>query len=229
MKLKTCVLAVVMLAALVGCGAMSPDADPGENQAVTLGETVTLSAAGSDKKNGDDLSYQWTIVSAPAGSTAQISDPGAAEPTFTPDMVGTYVFDLIVNNDWHDSEPAQVTIRCTAPGAPAAEPVVKLFAADPSGEITLWDMVPVENFRNATHVNFRVEYTLKNAGATRANVGFFAYGLDADGNTVFSGEIQSGIDSKTVLPLSEGFGAALTIAEYDSITEWSVDEIAVFQ
>jgi hypothetical protein len=48
---------------------------------------------------GLGLSYAWTIVSAPNGSTATFFPAGSyATPTFTPDVIGTYVIGLTASN-----------------------------------------------------------------------------------------------------------------------------------
>lgn len=109
MKLKFCLL-LSLAVVLAGCRTMSPDADSGDDQTVTMGETATLNAANSDEKNGDPLTYNGSINSAPTGSTAELSDPHAKKHTFTPDLIGKYVFQLIVDNDYHKSDPATGTM-----------------------------------------------------------------------------------------------------------------------
>jgi hypothetical protein len=211
---------------LAGCsGAMSPNGDAGENQTVTLGETVTLDGTQSDKKNGDSLKYTWTIVSAPTGSQAALDDPRSAKPTFTPDMVGTYIFELVVDNDYHDSEPVKVTVKCLAAG----EVPPKEFASDPSGEVVLYDLEIIENSRDAAKVNFSLRYILENTGEARVDIGFFVYGVDAEGFDVFEREIKAGIDPGERREAVVSFGEALTIEEYDSITVWEADPITVYE
>ncbi|BCR03840.1 hypothetical protein DESUT3_09090 [Desulfuromonas versatilis] len=223
MNLKLLVCLLLFGLTLAGCGAMSPDADPGENQAVTLGDTVTLSAAGSDKRNGDDLSYRWTSVSAPAGSSARLSDATAMEPTFTPDMVGEYVFELVVDNDFHKSAPVRVTVRCRAPGE--GDPVV--FATDSTGKITLLDLLSVEDSRTAERVNFSLNYTLTNQDTVRADISVLVFALDAAGSQVFSHEIKQVLEPGVKVLGTITLSGALTIAEFESIVEWKADPITV--
>lgn len=44
------------------------------------------------------ISYQWSIVVQPPGSTATINNPTAASPSFTPDLPGVYDFSLKVTD-----------------------------------------------------------------------------------------------------------------------------------
>ena len=86
----------------------SPVADAGADQTVTVFRTATLDASGSSDPNNDDLTYSWSFVSGPSNVT--LSDPSAANPTFVPDSLGAYVWQLIVNDGLVDSEPSTVTI-----------------------------------------------------------------------------------------------------------------------
>jgi hypothetical protein len=91
-----------------------PTANAGPNQTVNTGALVQLNGAGSTDPNGLPLSYQWSLVSLPAGSVASLSDSAAVNPTFTSDRSGTYVAQLIVSNSALSSAPATVTITTQA-------------------------------------------------------------------------------------------------------------------
>lgn len=219
-------LLVCALATLTGCGAMSPDGSATASaQSVALGDTITLSAAGSDKKNGETLTYQWAIVSAPEGSTAQLSNPASAEPTFTPDLVGEYAFQLVVDNDWHKSDPVQVRITCTP--APPKPIVPVVFATDPSGLISLLDLTAVENFRTASLVNLSLKFTLKNLGTARANLGFTVRGLDQSGVEVYSVPLTNALAAGETKIATVSLGEVLSVTQFDSVAEWAVDPITV--
>lgn len=96
-----------------------PVANPGASRHVNVGVPVTLNGGGSTDVNGDPLSYTWSFNSRPTGSAATLSDIHALMPTFTPDVLGDFVVQLVVNDGAANSSPATVTIT-TDPVAPIA-------------------------------------------------------------------------------------------------------------
>ncbi|MCG8429368.1 MAG: PKD domain-containing protein, partial [Chromatiales bacterium] len=91
-------------------GNIAPVADAGADQSVMVGDAVTLDASGSSDVNGDAMSYQWSLVSAPAGSNAALSAMDAMTTSFVADVQGKYVAQLIVNDGMLDSDPDTVTV-----------------------------------------------------------------------------------------------------------------------
>lgn len=67
--------------------------------AVTAQTMVQLSAAMSTSPDGGTLWYEWALISAPAGSTAQLSSNFGETPTLQPDIDGDYVIRLHVSED----------------------------------------------------------------------------------------------------------------------------------
>ncbi|HET8891811.1 MAG TPA: PKD domain-containing protein [Candidatus Angelobacter sp.] len=87
-----------------------PVANAGAAQTVVSHTLVTLDGSRSTDVDGDSLTYTWSILNAPAGSAAVLSDVHAVKPTFTVDLLGDYVIQLIVNDGTVNSTPATVTI-----------------------------------------------------------------------------------------------------------------------
>jgi hypothetical protein len=98
-----------------------PIANAGPNQNVTLGAAVTLDGTNSSDANRDQLTYRWVMMSKPTGSTAVLTNPTSAKPTFTADLVGSYVASLIVNDGRVDSTTVATTVTASvANSAPVA-------------------------------------------------------------------------------------------------------------
>ena len=100
----------------------APVADAGSDQTVSLNDVVTLDGSGSSDADGDPLTFAWAILSAPAGSTATLSDPASVMPMFLADQAGDYLIQLVVNDGTAMSPPDEVVV-ITAPGntAPVAD------------------------------------------------------------------------------------------------------------
>jgi hypothetical protein len=101
--------------------AVPPIAKPGANQMVTTGDLVHLDGSASVAGNGYALTYSWTLLTAPAGSTAVLANPTSATPSFVADKEGDYVVQLVVADVVYASAPATVKISTTNL-APVANP-----------------------------------------------------------------------------------------------------------
>lgn len=88
----------------------APTANAGANQTVPKGTQVTLDGSGSSDPEYDFMTYQWTLVQKPSGSLAQLSNTTSVRPTFTPDRVGSYVVNLVVNDGKSSSAASTVTV-----------------------------------------------------------------------------------------------------------------------
>jgi hypothetical protein len=112
-----------------------PTANAGPPQSVTTGALVQLDGSKSTDVGGSPLTYKWSLLSVPSGSTAKLSSASLVNPTFTADQPGTYIAQLIVNDTFQDSTPSTVTITATPvqnkkPTANAGQPqTVQIGAA----------------------------------------------------------------------------------------------------
>jgi hypothetical protein len=99
---------------------LAPTANAGLDQTVKHGSLVQLTGSGTDPQ-GLPLTFQWSLLSKPAGSTAVLSSTTVANPTFTADRPGDYIAQLIVNNGFQSSPPdtVKITTTNTAPVANA--------------------------------------------------------------------------------------------------------------
>ncbi len=115
-----------------------PVANAGNNQTVTVNDTVQLSGAGSSDADGDALGYLWTLTR-PVGSTTALSDPNAVAPIFVPDVAGAYTATLVVNDGQINSPPDSVLIDAM-PQAANTPPVADAGAdqtVDVGDQVTL--------------------------------------------------------------------------------------------
>ena len=99
---------------VIGTGNTAPVARAGADRTVAAGAVVELDGSGSTDVDGHTLTYAWSLAAVPAGSTASISDRTAARPTFTADLAGAFVAQLIVHDGAIESAPDTVTITADA-------------------------------------------------------------------------------------------------------------------
>jgi hypothetical protein len=88
----------------------SPVAIAGPNQAARVRTQVKLNGSASFDVDGDLITYLWSLISAPLGSQARLTNGDSVSPTFVPDIDGTYIVQLVVNNGKFNSNPATVII-----------------------------------------------------------------------------------------------------------------------
>jgi preprotein translocase subunit SecF len=106
-KVDSTISSTVITASAVNA---TPVANAGVNQSVVVASVVTLDGSASSDANGDSLTYKWVLLSKPTASAATLSSSTATKPTFTADLVGTYVASLIVNDGKVDSTVVAITI-----------------------------------------------------------------------------------------------------------------------
>lgn len=78
---------------------------------MALGGVLQLDASNSRDYESPDLLFQWTVESAPEGSTAKISANALPKPTFKPDKEGSYRISLKVTDPQGLSSLATVSLN----------------------------------------------------------------------------------------------------------------------
>lgn len=86
-----------------------PEAVIAAVSAVAAGETITLDGTGSTDPDGDELSYNWSILSSPTdGGGTTITNSTSATASINSSVSGTYVIELRVRDPEGLSDTEQV-------------------------------------------------------------------------------------------------------------------------
>jgi len=80
------------------------------NRPAYVNQSVNLDGNQSHDMDNDPLTYQWTIINQPNGSTAKLLNDRSATPSFIPDKKGDYQVQMIVNDGQSDSDPFALNI-----------------------------------------------------------------------------------------------------------------------
>lgn len=107
----------------------APIADAGDDQAGTVGQSVTLDGVGSNDGDGDPLTFAWSLVARPDGSAATLSDAGQPNASFIPDRAGEYVVQLIVDDGYASSAPDTTIVTISEPPPSNRDPQITSVAA----------------------------------------------------------------------------------------------------
>ncbi|MPZ77339.1 MAG: PKD domain-containing protein, partial [Deltaproteobacteria bacterium] len=102
----------------------APVADAGLDQTVSRGTLVSLNGSQSQDPEGATLTYQWSVVSQPPGSSVSLNNTASVSPQFTPVALGNYKFQLIVNDGESNSaaDGVQISVANLPPTAIAGGP-----------------------------------------------------------------------------------------------------------
>lgn len=77
---------------------MTLDADAGEDVTAEVGEEVVLDG-GNSTASVETFSFEWSFVSTPENSTAELQNANTETPSFTPDVEGEYMVKLTISTD----------------------------------------------------------------------------------------------------------------------------------
>jgi hypothetical protein len=95
-------------------GVPAPMAHAGADATVSKKTPASLNGGGStSNRAGATLAYQWSLTQAPAGSAARLVNPTTVNPSFSPDVSGSYTVSLVVHNGCARSAADTVTITAT--------------------------------------------------------------------------------------------------------------------
>jgi len=96
-----------------------PNADAGPDRWAVPGELVVLDGSRSHDPDQapQPLTYRWSLVSSPSGSTAGLTGADAAAATFVPDAAGTYEVSLEVS-DGLSADEDRASVRVSDPNVP---------------------------------------------------------------------------------------------------------------
>lgn len=100
---------------------LPPVANAGADQNVIAGTLVTLDGSGSFDPEGAMITFLWTFIEVPPGSTVSntsLMEGTSAKSKFMPDVNSTYRLELTVNDGILESAPDEVAIIASTPNIP---------------------------------------------------------------------------------------------------------------
>jgi beta propeller repeat protein len=140
-----------------------PVADVRTDQTMlAVGAEIELDGTYSYDADLDPLTFSWSLTSAPAGSTAFITEPSEGYALFTADVPSdevNFVVELIVNDGTVDSEPVSIEILVLT-----GEDMVSLKLEEVIEGLDALSELNPDSFRNsgsAVKLNVKVEKVLK--------------------------------------------------------------------
>jgi hypothetical protein len=147
-----------------------PVAVAGDDMTGEVGDTLTFDGSRSYDPHGKPITYEWTLVELPSGSSASLTDGDSAAGWLIADQRGVYVANLVVSNGLADSAPDAVVVTVTgednAPTANAGEdtsgedcsylPLSGLSSVDPDGDALqyFWEVQNVPEGSATTNDSF---------------------------------------------------------------------------
>lgn len=102
----------------------------GDDITASAGDLISLDASGSADTDGTSITAYWSVLSIPEGSQANLSDSASLTPSFTADIDGLYIFQLLVKGPLLLSEPDTVVVSVGTVAPTNTAPVAALADAN---------------------------------------------------------------------------------------------------
>ncbi len=91
---------------------LAPVANAGEDADYEVDDSVVLNGSSSYDPEGMELSYQWSFTSLPDDTNVELEDTSKMSPSFAPDVAGTYVVQLTVDDgEFTDSDTVTIVVK----------------------------------------------------------------------------------------------------------------------
>jgi hypothetical protein len=209
-------------------GNHAPVPNAGTAQTVQVGDTVYLNGSGTDSDN-DPITYSWSFLYAPTGSTTSLYGWRSQRPYFVADLPGTYRFGLLVDDGKVGNAGSVVTVTATPKTAPAnIAPVANAGAnqgVTSGARVTLSGSASSDANGDAlTHSWFFATKPANSsailAGATTVSPSFTAdvAGTYVIGLTVYDGKVSSSQSSVTVTVTPANIAPVANAGSNQSVT-----------
>jgi len=177
---------------------LSPTAYAGADFNGAVGALATLDGTGSSDPDGDELTYEWSIVSAPTDSALTDEDlvnRFTAEPSFVPDVTGEFQVELSIS-DGEDSDVDSVIVTVIENLPPTA-------SAGEDQKVALTESVLLDGTASSDPDGDELSYswyfdsmpedsTLSDSDISAANSSIAAFLPDVEGSYVVTLEITDG-------------------------------------
>ena len=120
-----CVITLLLALFIAGCGGgdgstpktdvvLSVKADAGDIIGIRVDETANLDGSASSSTSSDSLTYAWSFTHKPqASKTAVLINPSSVSPSFVPDVIGTYMIQLVVTSAGISSQRAIAVVEAS--------------------------------------------------------------------------------------------------------------------